>query len=194
MKVLIVATSGDMRDKLIKMTEKAYPFKDIVLADSSNAREIAKSDEFGLVMLILPLENEFGLALADEISKTTKAVMMLFVPTKNYDEVCHRIKDKRFFIHPKNIVESAVISAISTATAYSEMMYTLRKNNEELEQTLNDTKLVNRAKCVLIEYLRITEKEAHRQIQKRAMDQRVPITQIANDILKTYEYLNIDKG
>lgn len=58
---------------------------------------------------------------------------------------------------------------------------------------LSEIKLVNRAKCVLIEYLRISEKEAHRQIQKRAMDQRITLTEVAMDILKTYEYLNIDQ-
>ena len=57
------------------------------------------------------------------------------------------------------------------------------KENKELK----DVKLVDRAKCVLVEYLRISEADAHRQIQKRAMDMRVPQVVIAKDILKTYE-------
>jgi len=56
-----------------------------------------------------------------------------------------------------------------------------------LETKLRDMKLIDRAKCVLVQYLRISEAEAHRQIQKRAMDMRLTQTEVAQDILKTYE-------
>ena len=57
----------------------------------------------------------------------------------------------------------------------------------KLEKKLRDQKQINRAKCVLVQYLRVSEPEAHRMIQKRAMDQHVPEIEIALDILKTYE-------
>ena len=63
----------------------------------------------------------------------------------------------------------------------------LREENLALENRLRDAKLIDRAKCTLVEYLRISESDAHRQIQKRAMDMRLPLAAVAKDILKTYE-------
>jgi len=63
----------------------------------------------------------------------------------------------------------------------------LKAANADLLQKINDLKLIDRAKCVLIEVLKLSESQAHRYIQKQAMDQRLPQTEIAKNILKTYE-------
>ena len=46
---------------------------------------------------------------------------------------------------------------------------------------------MDRAKCVLIQYLGMTEEQAHRQIEKQAMDTRQTKAAIARAILATYE-------
>ena len=55
------------------------------------------------------------------------------------------------------------------------------------EKKLADTKLIDRAKCMLIQYLGMTEDQAHRQIEKQAMDNRQTKTAIARGILANYE-------
>jgi response regulator NasT len=57
----------------------------------------------------------------------------------------------------------------------------------EAETKIADVKLIERAKFVLAKYLSLTEAEAHRYIQKNAMDNRVKQVEVAKDILKTYE-------
>ncbi len=52
---------------------------------------------------------------------------------------------------------------------------------------MEETKLVNRAKCVLIQNLKLTESQAHRYIEKQAMDTRQTKKEIAQKILTTYE-------
>lgn len=51
-----------------------------------------------------------------------------------------------------------------------------------------DIKIINRAKQVLITRLSMSEPEAHRYIEKRAMDMRLTKRAVAESILKTYEY------
>ena len=48
-------------------------------------------------------------------------------------------------------------------------------------------RLVDRATCVLIQYSDFTEQQAHRYIEKKAMDQRVSRREVAEDILRIYE-------
>lgn len=185
---LIIASSSEMREKLSEMSAEAK-LPDAVLSDGKDARELVRSGKFELIMLLLPLEDEFGLELADELNKLSSAEIILYVPSKSYDEVCQRISDRGFFILPKNISRNIAVSTIRTAASVNSRYSLLKSDNDMLRRMLAEIKLVNRAKCVLIEYLKISEKDAHRQIQKRAMDQRITLTEAAADILKTYEYL-----
>lgn len=63
----------------------------------------------------------------------------------------------------------------------------LKSENQRLQKQIEEIRLVNRAKCVLIQYLSMTEPQAHRYIEKQAMDLRTPRREIAERILKTYE-------
>jgi len=63
----------------------------------------------------------------------------------------------------------------------------LQKENRELKQKIEDIRIIDRAKYVLISRLNLSEEEAHRAIEKQAMDMRTSKKSIAEDILKTYE-------
>ncbi len=63
----------------------------------------------------------------------------------------------------------------------------VQKENRELKQKIEDIRIIDRAKCVLISRLNLSEEEAHRAIEKQAMDMRASKRTIAEGILKTYE-------
>ena len=52
---------------------------------------------------------------------------------------------------------------------------------------MEDIRVVNKAKWFLIEQLKMTEQEAHRYIEKQAMDRCVTKRVIAENILPTYK-------
>jgi AmiR/NasT family two-component response regulator len=54
-------------------------------------------------------------------------------------------------------------------------------------RTPEEMEIINRAKTTLMEYLGFTEPQAHRYIEKHAMDMRVTKIEIAKNILKIYE-------
>ena len=58
---------------------------------------------------------------------------------------------------------------------------------EKVEQRIEDIRIVNRAKCLLIQYTRLTEEEAHRFIEKQAMDRRLTKREIAEEILRQHD-------
>ena len=63
----------------------------------------------------------------------------------------------------------------------------LKKENSKLRGKIEEIRLVDRAKCLLIQYLDMTEPEAHRAIEKEAMDRRVTRKEIAKEIVSRYE-------
>ncbi len=52
---------------------------------------------------------------------------------------------------------------------------------------MKEISLVNRAKWLLIDRLKMSEEEAHRYIEKSAMDDCVSKSVIAQGIIKTYD-------
>ena len=63
----------------------------------------------------------------------------------------------------------------------------MRDENVRLKESIGDLKLVDRAKCALIQYLNMTESDAHRFIEKQAMNKRLSKREIALQILSAYE-------
>ena len=56
-----------------------------------------------------------------------------------------------------------------------------------VEEKIEEIRLTNRAKWHLIECLSMTETEAHRYIEKQAMDLRLSKREVAENIIKTYQ-------
>ena len=63
----------------------------------------------------------------------------------------------------------------------------LQNENFKLQTKIEEIRLVNRAKCCLIQYLKFSEPQAHRYIEKQAMDTRQTRKEVAQRILSTYE-------
>ena len=70
----------------------------------------------------------------------------------------------------------------------ADFMYdALTEENEKLKNMVEDMKVINRAKLLLITCLNMSEEQAHRYIEKHAMDLRTSRLQIAKQIIRTYE-------
>ena len=63
----------------------------------------------------------------------------------------------------------------------------LRRENMRLEKKVEEMRLVDRAKCALIQYRGMTEQQAHRYLEKKAMDTRKTRGTVAMEVLACYE-------
>ena len=52
---------------------------------------------------------------------------------------------------------------------------------------IEDIRIVDRAKCLLISYLGMSEPQAHKYIEQQAMDKRITKRECADRIIKTYD-------
>ena len=65
----------------------------------------------------------------------------------------------------------------------------LRKSEKKtlsIEEKMEEIRIVNRAKWLLISELKMDEQGAHRYIEKQAMDRCISKKVIAEEIIKTY--------
>ena len=76
--------------------------------------------------------------------------------------------------------------ALSWMVSARERMRHFEKKSLSIEQKMEEIRIVNRAKWLLISELKMSEPEAHRYIEKQAMDSCVARRKIAEEIIRTY--------
>jgi len=91
------------------------------------------------------------------------------------------------FVISKPINKQMLMQSVPFVLNSKQIISSLREQNKALKQKVDDTKVIERAKFSLIKYLGLDESQAHRYIQKQAMDLRVSPRVIADNILKTYQ-------
>ena len=142
---------------------------------------------FDSVIISTPLSDEFGLDLVADIAKDAKNGVVVL---DNHDIAVDAQKYIRTYcaiVHTRPFNKAMLIQTIKLAEVAHIGMAKLEEENRQLSQQLSDMKIVNRAKSMLMQYLNLTEEQAHRHIQKQAMDLRKTQRAVAEDILKTYQ-------
>ncbi|MGN1120084.1 MAG: ANTAR domain-containing protein [Oscillospiraceae bacterium] len=144
---------------------------------------------YDVVIISTPLRSEFGLNYIAQTAKRTSGCIVVLAKTDIAADVQNRIRFTGAFVLPRPFSKSALQQTIRVAQLAKENMTRLEEEKSQLSKQLDDVKAIDRAKCCLIQYLNLTEKQAHRHIQKLAMDSRRPQREIADDILRTYSGL-----
>lgn len=154
----------------------------IVTANSGNeARRIISGDtQPNLVIIDSPLPDEFGQELAITLSEITNIIL-----------ICRN--DIYENISPVLSPEIAVIPRPFTREDFRNAferfpeIHGIKRESDAILTKIDEMRLINRAKCTLIEYLKFTEPQAHRYIEKQAMNNRQTRREVAEKILNTYK-------
>ena len=115
------------------------------------------------------------------------AGVVLLVKAEMADEVAARVEDAGVFVVPKPLNRALLFGAVKLAQAANRRIMGLQRQNNILQQKIDDIRLVDRAKCALIQYRLLTEPEAHKYIEREAMDSRRTRREVAQAILRMYE-------
>jgi Na+-translocating ferredoxin:NAD+ oxidoreductase RnfA subunit len=113
--------------------------------------------------------------------------VVLLVKAEMADEVAARVEDAGVFVVPKPLNRALLFGAVKLAQAANRRIMGLQRQNNILQQKIDDIRLVDRAKCALIQYRLLTEPEAHKYIEREAMDSRRTRREVAQAILRMYE-------
>ena len=183
---LIIAGS----EKIIKLFTDALITASVnqitVLASAGEARRTLLEKDFDIIIIDAPLADETGENLARHIAVKGLSQVILAVNSEFYDEVRTVCQEDGVLTIPKPFDKAFFWSALSLAISVSSRLKRMRDENAKLKQKIEDIRIIDRAKYALISYLSLTEKEAHRFIEKQAMDLRSTKRVIAEEILKTY--------
>lgn len=154
---------------------------------SSEARRLINAFEYDIVIINAPLTDEFGDNLAVTITEISVSGVILIVNNEMSDDISAKVENCGVLVVSKPIIRQVFLQSQKLAIATKKRIIGLKSENISLQQKIEEIRIVTRAKCVLIQYLNMTETQAHRYIEKQAMDMRTTRQEIAQNILKTYE-------
>jgi len=185
--VLIVSASRSFNDNVISFLPEAT-YNPISYAYSINEaqREIAERF-YDVIIVNSPLPDDFGSKFAIDVSSQKPSVVLLFVRSDNYHAVYDKVCDFGVFTVRKPLPTQNVAQALDFVKATRERLRSMGKKTVSLEEKMMEIKIVNRAKWALINSLKMSEEDAHRYIEKQAMDRCLSKREIAEEIIKTYK-------
>ena len=186
-KVLIVSSSEKfVRPMLDMLPEKMFDPVETA-SDVAQARRKLLEREFDIVIINTPLRDEFGTRLALDICQKSSAGVLLFVKSEHYSDITSKVMQYGVLTISKPTSPSMIMQSVQMLCSTRERLRIMEKKNASVEEKIEEIRIVNRAKCLLIEQLKMTESEAHRYIEKQAMDRCVTRRTIAENIILTYK-------
>ncbi len=186
---LIASTSDSFKTSLMKYLPEATYSPIFFARNVFEAQRETVERFYDLIIINAPLSDDYGTKFAIDMSDKKPSVVLLFVNGDDYNDIYNQVSDFGVFTIRKPLHTQNIMQALDFVKATRERLRKMEKKIVSLEEKMMDIKIVNRAKWLLINSLKMSEDDAHRYIEKQAMDKCVSKRIIAEDILKMY--LNI---
>ena len=158
----------------------------VVAMDGEEGKRALIEGEFDICVINAPMHNTNPIALAKDIASKNICQVILFVREEVFESTAEAVEDYGVMTMSKPVNRQAFWSTLKLAKAASARIAIANREIKRLQKKLDEQKTVGRAKCLLIEKKQMTEAEAHRYMEKQAMDRRVSREVIAEDIIGFY--------
>ncbi|MBQ7521320.1 MAG: ANTAR domain-containing protein [Clostridia bacterium] len=186
-KVLIVTKSRKATELIMELMQDEGYTQCQVTDLSSEARRYVEEEFFDLIFIYTPLSDEIGLNLSVYMVQHTKSGVFIAISEDTARKTQDKLSSNGVIVLRKPVSVEAVHHSILALRAMRFRMGLMEEENKKLITQLEDMKIINRAKMVLMQCLGMSEQQAHRYLEKQAMDLRVSRRYIAEQVLNTYE-------
>lgn len=187
-RILIAASSDKHVSALINQLKEIFPgVKFSSVSTGREARRSVSEQDFDMMVVNCPLPDENGIELAEFTYSSSDAMCVLLVKGEVYDDVAENVEDYGAMVISKPLNRDLFYRAMRFTAAARKRMLGIRSENLKLQKKLEEIRSVNRAKLALMQYLGFTEQQAHRYIEKQAMDLRCTKLDVARKVIQMYE-------
>ena len=158
-------------------------FETDVMSDFNEARRRVSERVYNII-LVDYAEGD-GVDFAVDASESLSTILLL-TPPQLFEEVSYRVEVYGIITMPNPFDQFYFYNMIKAAIAVQYKVQVLSSKATQLKVKMEEIRLVNRAKMLLMQNMNMTEQEAHRYLEKEAMDRGMKRTAIATEIVKTY--------
>lgn len=184
--VLVVSSAEKFTNSLLTLLPEPRYSPVHVVGSISAAKRAVLERSYDIVLINSPLPDEFGTRFAIDISNERSIVALMFVKSDMYADIYAKAVDYGVLILSKPCSPAMINQALDWMIVGRERLLRLERKTMTIEDKMNEIRLINRAKWLLIDVLKMTEDDAHHFIEKQAMDNCMTKKEIAENIIRTY--------
>lgn len=185
--VLVVSSTESFGTSMAPLLPPTDYYPVVYARSSAEAQRLLAENSYDIVIINTPLSDDFGLRLASYVSSNTTAGVLLLGKSDRYTETSAKMLSYGVMTLPKPTSSQMLTQTLGVLCATRERLRRMEEKQLSVEQKMEEIRLVNRAKWLLIETLGMSEAESHRYIEKQAMDLRISKAQVARNIIHTYQ-------
>lgn len=184
--VLVVSASSGFNDTIATLLPENTFDPVRYVANVSAGKRLLSEHSFDLVIINSPLPDDTGARFAIDICNASATVALLVVRGELYAEFNDKVREHGVFTLAKPTSKPFMENALAWMITARERLRKSEKKTLTIEEKMQEIRIVNKAKWVLISKQEMTEEDAHRYIEKKAMDRCVPKRVIAEEILAAH--------
>ncbi len=183
---ILIVSASEKFNEIVKRSLKQFLTVDIVKSAAA-ARRLFLEREYHIVAVNVPLPDESGEEFALDIAEQSNTAVCVVVPQELYQDVWEHASDQGVFVVARPFPHGHLDKVIRFLTSTRDRMYRLEQQNRSLQEKMEELRIVNRAKLLLMEKRQMSENDAHRYIGKQAMDFGVSRKRIAEQLIEEME-------
>lgn len=184
--VLLASASERFNTALLPLLPEGVYHPVVTVSSAAAAQRACAQRSFDLILLNSPLPDDAGVRFAVDRCRSGSDVVLLFVKSELLDGVSERVSAHGVYVLPKPTPRGTLLQALSWMLATRERLRGMEKKVRPLEEKMEEIRLVNRAKWLLISELKLSEPDAHHYIERQAMDRCTAKKEVAEEIIKLY--------
>ncbi|MBR2590527.1 MAG: ANTAR domain-containing protein [Clostridia bacterium] len=184
--VMIISSSTSFI-KSFKALLSPAEFSPVVEVHGVNeARRMLNQRSFDFVVIDSALDMQTGVRFASRLSSSSNTIVVLFSCAEVFNETYESVTASGVFCVLKPFSTQSALTALLWMVAARERIRQYEQKEMTLEEKMQAIRLINRAKLLLMEHEKLTEEQAHKRLEKQAMDACVPKTEIAARVIEKY--------
>lgn len=184
---LIISKTNQSTESLAQLLKTEGYESSSLASSSATAKDYIGTEEFDLILINAPLENETGLDLAVYAAKSTRSSVVVIVHEQHADQVFDELTKYGVLVIARPVNKHLFHHYLLFTECFKNRILGMKQENDKLKHMVEEEKIINRAKLLLIQCLSMTESQAHHYLEKQAMDMRISKIQVAKQVIKTYE-------
>ena len=187
---LRVVIADDDKDTLEMYQMLLSAFGHTVVGNTANGRELVRlcaerKPDLALIDVRMPIMD--GIHAADEIVKVAAMPIILISGTYEESAIERGALSSVMAYLIKPVTADGLRAAIAVATRRFKELQQAVEESRELRQTLQDRKIIERAKGILMQRAGLSEQEAFKRLQKLSWDTNQKMVKVAETLLMAEE-------
>lgn len=184
--VLIVSAAESFNTALLNLLPESNYNPVKTVSSISAAKRAFAERQFDYVIINSPLPDATGARFAIDTCDSKGTVVLFIVRSELYGEMHDKVAEHGVFTVSKPMSKPVFVMALDWMSSARERLRKAEKKTLSIEEKMEEIRIVNRAKWLLINQIGMDEPGAHRYIEKQAMDRCVSKRVVAEEIIKTY--------